>query len=433
MQGRPRLAWLRQRALRPVRRRLQKAIWAAAWVWRRLMVRTTFIAITGSLGKTTAKECLATILGERSFTARTWRNQNGGIFVPLTLLRVRPWHRFAVVEIGIAGAGQIGRSARLVKPDVAVITSIARVHGFKYESVDQIAAEKLRLLDALAKGKVAILNGDDKRLASAGDPDKHRILRFGTGPECDLRASSVRAGWPERMRFRAEYGGAAAEVRTQLVGTHQLPAVLAAIAGALACGVPLEAAAWAAGETAPFPGRMQPVRTPGGVTFLRDDYTSAQATLMPALEVLETARAKRRVLVISDFVDTSFAPRRRAAFLARFAARATELAVFYGENANRARDAAIHAGVPPENVRAFLDLREADAFLKQELQEGDLVLVRNRLADHLVRLVFAQVSPLACWKQDCRKRIECDICWELGADRKALAQLEAAPTPDSAI
>ena len=77
---------------------------AVAWMWRRLLFRTTFIAITGSLGKTTAKEGLAEILSSRYRTARTWRNQNYGLLTSLTVLRVRPWHRYAVIELGVARA-----------------------------------------------------------------------------------------------------------------------------------------------------------------------------------------------------------------------------------------------------------------------------------------------------------------------------------------
>ena len=107
---------------------------ALAWVWRRLMFRTTVVAITGSVGKTTAKECLAAVLAARGPTLKTLDNQNDGPGVPRTLLRLRPWHRFAVIEVGTATPGLVRRSARLVGPHVAIVLNVAHTHTDAYPS-----------------------------------------------------------------------------------------------------------------------------------------------------------------------------------------------------------------------------------------------------------------------------------------------------------
>ena len=100
--------------------------WALAYLWRRLLLRTTFIAVTGSVGKTTTKECIAAMLSARFPTAGTLRNHNDRHGVPRTILRVRPWHRYAVLEVATNERGLMRRLAWLVRPHVAVMLTVAR-------------------------------------------------------------------------------------------------------------------------------------------------------------------------------------------------------------------------------------------------------------------------------------------------------------------
>ena len=154
--------------------RLQAPLWkvkcflmyVAAYLWRRLLFRTTFIAITGSVGKTTAKECLAAIMSSRFPTASTWANQNDESGVPRSILRVRPWHRFAVLEVAASGRGLMRRSAPLVSPDVALVLTVARTHMRSHKTLESVAAEKFELLKALRPGGTAVLNADSSWVAA---------------------------------------------------------------------------------------------------------------------------------------------------------------------------------------------------------------------------------------------------------------------------
>src|SRR5579883_735947 len=216
---------------------------AAAYLWRRLMLRTTFIAITGSVGKTTAKECLGAILSRLGPTVMTFDTQNGRFFAARSILRVRPWHRFAVIEVAANGPGTISQDARLVSPDVALILAVARSHWSNYRSEEEIAAEKARLLDALRRTGKAILNADDPYVAGMAKRGMHATVTFGTSPGCDVRATEVQSRWPDRLSFRVQRGGESRAVRTQLVGEHWLGVALAALAAAVECGMDLDAAA----------------------------------------------------------------------------------------------------------------------------------------------------------------------------------------------
>jgi UDP-N-acetylmuramoyl-tripeptide--D-alanyl-D-alanine ligase len=395
-------------------RLLRYGLAALAFVWRRLLVRTTFIAITGSLGKTTAKECLAAILAAGAPTVKTHQNRNGGAGLCLTILRVRPWHRFAVLEVAGAAPDMMRRAAWLVRPDVAIVLSVLRTHTTVFRSLEQHAAEKARLVEALGPHGLAVLNGDDPHVAAMADRARCRIRFFGTSPALHLWADDVAARWPGRLCFRAHAGAEVEAVMTQLVGAHWLPAVLATLTTAGECGVDLRDAAKALYGVEPIPGRLRPLRLPGGGIVLRDDYNASVDALAAALRVLEEARVARRVLVVTDFSDFGTNRKNRLRHLAAQAARVAEVVVFAGENAAYGRRRAIDAGVLPGDAHDFASLEAAARFLVGELRPHDLVLLKGRTTDHAARIFFAQLGHVGCWKVKCPKRMLCDSCWRIG-------------------
>ena len=389
-------------------------LYLVAYVWRRLLFRTTFIAITGSLGKTTTKECIAAIFSAHFPTAKTLRNQNDRYGVPRTILRVRPWHRFAVVEVATNQPGLMRRSARLVRPHVAVVLTVARTHTKDFLSLDETAAEKAQILKALSPTGLAILNAEDPRVLKMADGCRCRVKTFGRSAELDLWADEVSSKWPARLSLRVHAGSEMQRIKTNLVGLHWVNSVLAALLTALSCGIPLKAAAEALEQVEPFPARMQPVLLPSGATIIRDEYNSSPPTLEAALRAFEKFEAVRRVLVISGFSDSPKNSRTRLRELGKRASEIADLAVFVNrEHGQHAVKAAISSGMKPECVLNFTDLHEAASYLKSELRIGDLVLLKGRTTDHLPRIFFAQFGSIGCWKTNCSKTINCDFCDEL--------------------
>jgi UDP-N-acetylmuramoyl-tripeptide--D-alanyl-D-alanine ligase len=396
-------------------------LYALAFAWRALLLRTTFVAITGSHGKTTAKECLAAILSSRAATAATRWNENDRYGVPRTILRVRPWHRYAVVEV--SGAATMRRLAALVRPHVAVVLSVKRAHTTRFRSLDEHAAEKALLLGSLGRGGTALLFADDPRVAAMGAGARFRVSTFGTGRESDLRAEGVSARWPERLGFRVHRGAERCAVQTRLVGEHWLPSVLGALAAASALGVPLADACRALVRVPPAPGRLQPVRLPSGAVALRDEHGASLDALVPALRVLEQASVPRRIAVVTDFTDGELTRKPRLRTLALALVRASDLAVIIGPGADYGRRRAIEAGMRPEHVHAVDRADHAAALLRGELRAGDLVLLKGRVSEHVARVFFGLLGDVACRKLVCTKRILCDVCPELGTplDQRALA------------
>ena len=408
---------------------LAQTLYWVAVLWRRLLRRTTFIAVTGTHGKTTTKELLATVLASRGPTFRLTANQNTGLPLTLNVLRVRPSHRYAVLEVGVGAPGEMRRLARLVRPDVAVVLTVLRTHVKAFPDREAHAREKAVLLTRLRRGGVAVLNADDPRVAAMADAVRGRVLRFGTFPACDVWAEGITARWPGRLQFdvRTTYGESC-RVRTRLVGKHWSTSALAALAAARALGVPPQEAAAALERVEPFRGRMQPVLLPSGAVLIRDDYNGSYDAFRAAMEALSEARAVRRIAVVADASDYGATSRRkRLARLGRDAAAAAEIVVFVGGDASSARQGALAAGLAPENAHAFQQLQPAAQFLRETLASGDLVLLKGRITDHVTRLLHAQLGEIRCWKEHCAKVTLCDDCRELGAGPEAQRSAAGAP------
>lgn len=409
------------RPLALVRHRLRRALvrleWLALWVWRRLMIRTTVIAVTGSVGKTTARTALTAILEQRGIaphhTLSTYANENDEFGVPRTLRRLRPWHRYAVIEIGTGRPGTIRRLGRIVGPDVALILSVARTHTNVFRDLEATAREKGSLLDCLTRRGTAVLNADDPRVAAMTVPAGRRTVWFGTGAAAEVRADQVEAAWPARLSFTVRADGEDTRVATRLVGAHWVPSLLGALSAARACGVPVSTAAAPLADVAPFASRMQPVMLPSGAVVIRDEFNGSPDTLDAMLAVMRDARAERTVLVFSDVSDSRQKPKQRLRRLGAQVAGLADLAVFVGGHAHHAVHGAVSAGMSAAACHDVVSLEDAAALLKRELRAGDLVFVKGRATDHLSRIVFAQLGEIGCWRLQCTVRRPCEFCHRL--------------------
>lgn len=418
--------WARQVVGRWALRQGEPLLWAAAARWRRSLRRTRFILVTGSLGKTTTKELLRDVLAARYRVFASWDTQNSRSTLALNLLRVRPWHEVAVLEAGTFRPGTLLRAAALVRPEVAILTGVARPHWSSFRSLDAIAEEKKSILRFVSSGGTVVVNGEEPRFADVGKRGDFDVIRVGSDPSADLVCEAVDTWtWPDRLTFRVRRGEERLRVRSRLLGRHWVPSVLCALAAGTVCGVPLHEGVRAVATTPPFPARMQPVRVPNGAVIIRDDFNGSRESFETALDVFRTARAARRILVLGDFSDwTSGGPKIRLRRLGRWAADAGDLLIFVGEHAHHGVRGALLEGVASGAVREFVDLRRAADFLAGKLREGDLVLLKSRGAEHFSRLVFAMAGEVKCWVTRCGLTRNCDDCWRLGLSREARQRLE---------
>jgi len=386
---------------------------AAAFVWRRLLGGSVqFVAISGSNGKTTAKEALAQILSTRGPIISTRGNFNNSRGIARVMLRARQRHNAAVAEIGISRPNQMSKYARMYGPDVAVLTSVSVEHREHIGSIENIAAEKASLLEGLRRGGTAVLNGDDPFVSKMRPPAGRRVLRFGRAKDADVRAKDVHAAWPETLRFRVSIGDDSAVIHTNLVGEHWIYSLTGAVAAAFALGVPLRDSAAALEGFKPLPWRLEPVYLKNGAVLWRDDGLATVPTFEVGLEALSRAKVRRRWLMTGDASFLEEDPIERREAIARWVAPRVEAAVFVGEHSDRAAKAAHEAGV--ETVRHFPTVAGAAEFVRTELGEGDLVLLKAHRLTKLARVVFLQGGEIDCTLKECDIHKGCDYCPKLG-------------------
>jgi UDP-N-acetylmuramoyl-tripeptide--D-alanyl-D-alanine ligase len=300
-----------------------------------------------------------------------------------------------------------------------VIVGVSPVHIRSYRNLDEIAEEKITLLNGLQTGGMAIVNGNDPRLECVKSNSRFTVRRFGVSEtdEFQANASDISSRWPDRLSFQVEMDGISAAVSTRLVGGYWVPSLMAAILAADLCGVPLVESSRLIRDLKPFDARLQPVRLPGGAVVFRDEYNASEVSFEQAFKVFREAKAARKVLIAADMADSQLKTYRRNRKLGRSASKVFDLVIFVGEHTRHARKGAEQGGLPPEKVHDFVNIAQAVEFLRKELQEGDLVLLKGQAYLHLSRILFGLVGEVSCKKPVCKETFLCDICWKLGTAR----------------
>jgi UDP-N-acetylmuramoyl-tripeptide--D-alanyl-D-alanine ligase len=367
----------------------RRATARSASLYRRTALRdAVFIGVTGSCGKSTTKELIAAILSSRLRGCWNEGNANLPMDIARTVLRVRPWDQFCVIEIAAAVRGEripLEKSLRFVKPHVGVVTNIGMDHFAAFGSVEAIAEEKGKLVASLPQDGLAVLNADDVRVMSMRARGPGRILTYGLDSEAALRAENLRSKWPERLSFDLWYDGESHFVQTQLCGSHWVHSVLASIAVGLEMGVPLSEAIQAVGRFPPFERRMEPVAGRDGITFIRDDYKAPLGSIPHALGFVRESQARRKIVVIGNISDYVGNSDRKYAAVARQALDVADHVVFVGPWATKSLRAKNHPR--GEVIRAFYSAESAAGYVQALLEPGDLVLLKGTRGDQLAMLL----------------------------------------------
>lgn len=258
-------------------------------------------AITGSNGKTTVKEMLAAILGAYSTPSAvlaTQGNLNNDIGLPLTLFKLHPEHRYAVIEMGMNHPGEIAYLTRLAKPNVALVNNALQAHLEGLGSVEAVAHAKGEIFEGLATDGVAIINADDVHAPLWRQLAQPRsILTFGLDHHADVTAD-YRLG-PDHSEITLKTSDGQAALRLSVPGAHNVRNALAAAAAASAMGVPLEKIAMGLQQYGGVKGRLQRKSGKKGATVLDDTYNANPASMRAAIDVLAACTGKR-VLVLGD-------------------------------------------------------------------------------------------------------------------------------------
>ncbi len=335
------------------------------------------IGITGSNGKTTTKEMLASILKQKGPVLKNEGNLNNHIGVPLTLLKMKESHWAAVIEMGMSAPGEIDTLARLVAPTVGVITNIGPAHLEFLGTMEKVAQAKGELLDNLEYEAAAVLNADDEYFGVLKKKFAGRLVTFGIANKADVSASDMRLD-KEFSDLTIAAAGARINIRLRTVGTHNVYNALAAAAAAIAVGVPIDAVKFGLDDFEPVAGRSE-IKQVEGRTILADYYNANPASMEAALKTLVSLKSGRQAIaVIGDMLELGELSAEAHREVGRTAARQkVDLLITIGELAQYVEKGALEAGMKKEQIIGAPSRENAARLLKQLTRPGDVILIKG--------------------------------------------------------
>ena len=334
------------------------------------------IGITGSAGKTTTKEMIATLVGTERRTFKSWGNFNNQIGAPLCLDNVPDDAQVVVSEMGMNHAGEIAEIAGLMRPNIGVYTNIAPVHIEFFGTIEGIAAAKRELLENLAPNGIVVVNNDNEHVVRISNDFEGRKVTYGVEHDAQYRATNIRERGLLGTRFTLVAEGSRREVELVLPGRHNLDNLLAAIATARAAGISWEGIERGVAEVKPayHRGVIIPWK---GATIYDDTYNTNPYALKRTLELMTQAEATRRVAVIGDMLELGEQELQFHRDAGRAIPRSIDVVVGVGKRTQALLDGAREAGFADEKLHHFDKAEEAGEFLRGAIREGDLVLIKG--------------------------------------------------------
>ncbi len=349
----------------------------AAWWRRRHAVRV--VGITGSTGKTIAKEMTADVLSRTLTTLRSEGNLNSETGLPMTLLRLDRSHEAAVLEMSMYTVGEIAWLAEIARPEVGVVLAVHPAHLERAGSIERIALAKSELPAALPPDGLAILNADDPLVAAMRHVTAAPVRTFGLASTADVRAEEIASRGLAGTEFTLVAPWGRRRMVSAMPGRHLVPHALAAAAVAERFGVPLDEveAALAAGSHAAH--RMHVTEAASGATLVDDTYNASPVSVGGALDFLaETpiAAGRRRIAVLGDMLELGPDEERLHREIGARAAAVADAIVTVGPRGRWIADGARSAG--HTRVSTTDDVEEATASLEREVAPGpgDIVLLK---------------------------------------------------------
>ena len=294
--------------------------------------RTTFIGVTGSCGKTTVTNLVGVILSHKG-KCSVCVDCNYDVDVATTVLALPNCTNFCIQEVATIRPGMIASSSSILKPSIAIVTTIGSDHYVKFRSLEATSQEKGVLVERLPSWGTAILNADDPNVIDMARRTPARVLTFGLSPNADVRAIDVSSAWPDRLALTVVYNGKAVRVPTRFVGAHSTTSVLAAIACGIACGVDLATCVEAIARAHPVFGRYSVHERSDGAAYVLDTHKAPFWTIASSYAFIGSARATRKTMVFGTISDYPGERSRRYRRIAREALQVADRVVFVGPSA----------------------------------------------------------------------------------------------------
>jgi UDP-N-acetylmuramoyl-tripeptide--D-alanyl-D-alanine ligase len=351
------------------------------------------IAITGSTGKTSTKDMMSVILSKTMKTSASPKNYNNEVGVPYTILNAPVDVQALILEMAMRGKGQIKELAEIGKPDIGVITNIGVTHFELLGSEDRIVEAKAELVDAMDSKGVCVTNKDDEQAYMIGKKARGRVVTYGLGESCDVRATGLRVEEAGTASFDiiSQLDGATGKIRISLniPGRYNVYNALAAAAVALLLGLSFDIIKKGLESASVSALRMEVIRTDDNFTIINDTYNASPASMRAALETLrDMAGGSRSIAVLGDMFELGGISKRCHIDVGRYVADLKiDKLMTIGERARDIAEGARGEGMPDEDIAMFASIEEAGNAARNILRNGDHVLVKGSRAMGLERLV----------------------------------------------
>jgi len=342
----------------------------------------TVIGITGSSGKTSTKDLLASVLSAAGPTVAPVGSLNSEVGVPLTVCRIVGDTRYLVVEMGARGVGHIEYLADIAEPTIGIVLNVGTAHVGEFGSREAIGRAKAELVAALPDGGLAVLNADDPVVRAMVGQTAARALLVGASHEAGLRATDIDLDGAGRPSFTVSGDGVEAETRVSLPlhGEHHVGNALAVIAVALECGMTMGDIAEALADARPASRwRMEVTERADGVTIINDAYNANPDSMRAALKALVAmGRGRRTWAVLGSMLELGDESTTEHDAIGRLAVRLNvSRLVVVGETARPMASGAQHEGSWGDEAVWVPDADAAYELLSRELSAGDVVLFKS--------------------------------------------------------
>lgn len=347
------------------------------------------IGITGSVGKTSTKELIASLLSQKYTVLKNAGNRNNEIGLPLTLLELGPQHDYAVLEMGFYVPGEIRLLCEIAQPQIGVVTNVGTVHAERAGSQEIIAKGKAELVESLptAPKGVAVLNADDPWVLYMFGKTQAKVLSYGIKGDADLSASQIESHGLDGVACVLSYRAADHKIHSPLMGEFSVYTILRATAVALAEGMDWPTIEAGLGN-AQVDIRMRRVNLPGGITILDDTYNAAPESTIAALELLQDLPG-RRVAILGDMLELGQYEVSGHQSVGKVAASAADRLILVGPRSKETAQAALQNGFKENALQWYPDSQTACEPATQLVQSGDTVLIKGSNSMRMTKILAA--------------------------------------------
>lgn len=337
------------------------------------------VGITGSVGKSTTKEMISTVLETTFRTAKTPANHNNDIGMPMGILSMPEDTEVAVLEMGMNHFREMAYLSGIGQPDVAVIVNIGTMHIEHLGSQEGILQAKLEILEGMEAKAPVLLNGDDKHLKTAVCGE-HPVTYFGVGENCAVRGldPEISTGC---VSFRVKAGEQEFPIELPVEGEHFVCDALAAVAVGLQLGVESVKIQESLGNFRNMAGRQE-IYEKDGYTIISDCYNAGPESMAAALKVLGR-QPGRKIAVLGDMLELGTCTTAEHYKVGRLAAEQADCLLAYGPNGERMEKGALTGGMVGGAARSFTDRRQLVLELKRLARPGDVILFKGSRGMHM--------------------------------------------------